>query len=169
MSRSTPQELELCNPRGGGRLSREADQECVEPPSLPDAGQERGPIGAGHSEPGRQSPKETVGSRLVPRTSSTNRGGRHRPGSAMASGILHCWRWQAAAAPGSTRPVPGSSQFLQALPRNPFLSGKRRFLATISAGPQAYSLTSIWIELVQPSPVLLSLSNNRANSPKKTG
>ena len=55
------QEREICNPRDWVRLSREADQERVDPPSLPEVGLEGGLIGDSYTEPGRQSPEEIGG------------------------------------------------------------------------------------------------------------
>ena len=47
--------------------------------------------------------------------------------------------------------------------------GSHGFLALISAGPRAFSLSSFWGKTVQPSPVFSSLLSNQAIWPKKKG
>ena len=51
-----PQERELLKSRDRGHLVREKSQERVDHPSFLKVGREWGPIKAGQSEPGQQSP-----------------------------------------------------------------------------------------------------------------
>ena len=78
-----PQERELHKPRDWGSLSREAAQELVDPPSLPEGGREGGPIGADQSEPALQSPDETAGESPGPEALS------HRPRRLTTPGVGH--------------------------------------------------------------------------------
>ena len=61
----------------------------------------------------------------------------------------------------------GGSGFRETLPCKPLSVPKYSFLALISAGPCAFSCLSFWGKMVQPSPVVLSLSSSRPFGPKK--
>ena len=69
-------------------------------------------------------PKKYLGSRPVPRTSSTNQGGWMGLVLPMAGGGSSSRRRRQAASLGSTRPVPGLIRFLQSYTRKPIGSGK---------------------------------------------
>ena len=81
-----PQEHEIGQPRDWVRPSHEAAQKRVEPSSIPKVVQEGVPIGAGKSEPDRQSPYETVGESAGPEDL------RHRPKHLTAPGVGHGFR-----------------------------------------------------------------------------
>ena len=76
-----PQERELGQPQDWGHLIREAEQERVEPPSLPKVGREGVPIGACQSEPGQQSHDKTVGELAGPEDLN------HQPRRPTAPGV----------------------------------------------------------------------------------
>ena len=76
-----PHEHELFKPWDGGRLSSEAAQERVDPPSLPEIGREWGLIRDVQSELGRQSPDKTFGDSPGPEELS------HQPRWQTAPGV----------------------------------------------------------------------------------